>query len=506
SRLHRHRHDVSLYLREPAIRRLFPVSDPFRRLVRRRRMARRAAVDRVPRPPRHERCHGRFSRRRCRLPRPAALAWAALARAAAAGRLDLRQRLHSRSPSGYRCAPRSICRDAARACTRTRGRRNRACRPQPRRGAGVGCCRPAPCARRRFRPSGRDDLRAPHRRNHPEIRAASARAGRARHDRPRRGRALDRLDRISIPRRYHQLLQIRSGIAAAHSRRSARRQAGDPPRANPRYAAARDVCSLPPQRLAAALSLGHGQRQARALRLFSHGVRPGSLSRLDDVAGGTVGFRRGRRHLWRCLAPAHRAGAAVAMTLFAAKVIWVLGVVGWFIIRYPHDRRARHTPKLRRSDRGRELVLMAISGTGLGVLPFIYVVSHAPRFANYPFRPWQAWIGAVLFAVSLWLFYRTHKDLGRNWSVTLEVRDQHTLVTSGVYSRVRHPMYSAFWLWALAQALLLPNWIAGPAGLDGFGTVFFLRVGREGALMIGGFVGDYRRYMERTSRVLPGIY
>ena len=78
------------------------------------------------------------------------------------------------------------------------------------------------------------------------------------------------------------------------------------------------------------------------------------------------------------------------MTLLAAKVIWVLGVVGWFIIRYPHDRCARRTPKLRRADRGREIVLMAISATGLGVLPFIYVLSNAPRFANYPFRPWQA--------------------------------------------------------------------------------------------------------------------
>jgi protein-S-isoprenylcysteine O-methyltransferase Ste14 len=194
------------------------------------------------------------------------------------------------------------------------------------------------------------------------------------------------------------------------------------------------------------------------------------------------------------------------MTLFAAKVIWVLGVVGWFIIRYPHDRRARRTPKLRRSDRGREIVLMAISGTGLGVLPFIYVLDNAPRFANYPFRPWQAWIGAAVFAASLWLFHRTHKDLGRNWSVTLEVRDRHTLVTSGVYSRVRHPMYSAFWLWALAQALLLPNWIAGPAGLIGFGTLFFLRVGREEALMTETFGDEYRRYMARTARILPGIY
>jgi protein-S-isoprenylcysteine O-methyltransferase Ste14 len=194
------------------------------------------------------------------------------------------------------------------------------------------------------------------------------------------------------------------------------------------------------------------------------------------------------------------------MTPLVAKVIWVIGVVGWFIIRYPHDRRSRRTPKRRRSDSARESVLMAISATGLGILPAIYVFGNAPAFANYAFRPWQAWLGAAVFAAALWLFYRTHKDLGRNWSVTLEVREHHTLVTSGVYARVRHPMYSAFWLWAIAQALLLPNWIGGPAGLVGFGALFFLRVGREEALMIETFGEEYRRYMARTARVLPGVY
>ncbi len=184
------------------------------------------------------------------------------------------------------------------------------------------------------------------------------------------------------------------------------------------------------------------------------------------------------------------------MTLIVAKAIWIVGVVGWCIIRYPHGRRARRTPKVRRSDRGREIVLMAISATGLGVLPSIYVIASAPAFANYALRPWQPWLGAAVFAAALWLFHRTHKDLGRNWSVTLEVRDQHTLVTNGVYSRVRHPMYLAFWLWAVAQALLLPN----------FGTLFFLRVGREEALMPESFGDEYRRYMARTSRILPGIY
>jgi len=194
------------------------------------------------------------------------------------------------------------------------------------------------------------------------------------------------------------------------------------------------------------------------------------------------------------------------MSVVWAKLLWCLGVIGWFAIRYPHERRARRAPKKLRGDRARELALLTISATGMLVVPAIYVLTGWPQLAEYQFRPILAWSGGAVFASALWLFYRTHKDLGRNWSITLEIRDQHALVTSGVYRHVRHPMYAAFWLWALAQSLLLPNWVAGPAGLTGFGMLFFFRVGREEELMLETFRDEYRLYMARTSRILPGIY
>ena len=43
------------------------------------------------------------------------------------------------------------------------------------------------------------------------------------------------------------------------------------------------------------------------------------------------------------------------MTPFLAKLAWGLGVIGWFVIRYPHQRRSARTPKARTSDRSREL-------------------------------------------------------------------------------------------------------------------------------------------------------
>jgi protein-S-isoprenylcysteine O-methyltransferase Ste14 len=67
-------------------------------------------------------------------------------------------------------------------------------------------------------------------------------------------------------------------------------------------------------------------------------------------------------------------------------------------------------------------------------------------------------------------------------------------------------MYSSFLLSAIAQALLLPNWIAGLSGLVGIAVLFFYRVDKEEAMMTGTFGEQYRAYMRRTARVVPWLY
>ena len=194
------------------------------------------------------------------------------------------------------------------------------------------------------------------------------------------------------------------------------------------------------------------------------------------------------------------------MTATLAKIIWLAFGVGWSLLRLTPNRRARRTA-VRHSGRDwREFVLLAVSLTGLGIVPCIYVATHILRFADYPFVPVASYLGIAVDIAALWLFYRTHHDLGHNWSVSLDLRERHTLVTTGIYATVRHPMYTGFWLMAVAQALLLPNWIAGPAGLIGFGILFFGRVRREEEMMIAAFGDEYRAYMRRTARVVPWVY
>ena len=111
----------------------------------------------------------------------------------------------------------------------------------------------------------------------------------------------------------------------------------------------------------------------------------------------------------------------------------------------------------------------------------------------------------MILAASLMMFHAVHRQLGRMWSVTLEIRDGHKLKTDGLYRWVRHPMYSSFFLWAIAQALLIPNWVAGFAGLFGVGLLYVLRVGKEEAMLVEAFGDEYRAYMKTTKRIVPGL-
>jgi protein-S-isoprenylcysteine O-methyltransferase Ste14 len=112
----------------------------------------------------------------------------------------------------------------------------------------------------------------------------------------------------------------------------------------------------------------------------------------------------------------------------------------------------------------------------------------------------------MCLVTGLWLFYRSHADLGLGWSISLQIREQHRLVTEGVYRRIRHPMYLAILSFALSNLLIIPNWVAGPSYLVPFVLVLAMRIGPEERMMLEQFRDRYEAYMRDTKRLLPGIW
>lgn len=194
------------------------------------------------------------------------------------------------------------------------------------------------------------------------------------------------------------------------------------------------------------------------------------------------------------------------MTKTIAEYVWVAGIIAWYVIRHPYVRRSKKTAVSTSWLDRREWVLLIAASIGLSVIPLIYVVTDQPSAFERPFVPAVAWIGVGVLIVALWLFRRSHSDLGTNWSASLKLRASHRLVTTGVYSSIRHPMYTSFFLLGLAQLLLLPNWLAGVSGLVGTAVLYGFRVRREEEMMLNLFPDDYAAYAARTKRIIPKLF
>lgn len=193
------------------------------------------------------------------------------------------------------------------------------------------------------------------------------------------------------------------------------------------------------------------------------------------------------------------------MNPWFAKAVILITTIAMVLIRAPHGRRSR-TVKVAKSRKGvLEVALLGVAWIAL-FMPILWIATPWFGFADFPLRPLPLVLGSVVLALSLWLFYRSHADLGTNWSLTLEVRESHRLVTAGAYRHIRHPMYLALLLHGLGQAVVVPNWVAGPSYAVAMVLLFALRLKPEETLMREHFKGEYDVYASRTKRLVPGIW
>ncbi len=193
------------------------------------------------------------------------------------------------------------------------------------------------------------------------------------------------------------------------------------------------------------------------------------------------------------------------MEAWILKVVFMLFWVGTWIIRYPFNREQKKNTITTDQKTTQEKILLSAAFLGMALIPVVYVLTPLFSFANYQLPIGIHILGFSLILPTLWLFYRSHKDLGKNWSPSLEIRQGHHIVDGGVYKYIRHPMYSAIWLWVILQACLLPNWVAGFSGMFGFGLLYFIRVGQEEAMMKKQFGEQYAAYQQKTKRLIPFI-
>ena len=187
------------------------------------------------------------------------------------------------------------------------------------------------------------------------------------------------------------------------------------------------------------------------------------------------------------------------------EIVFWAAMIAEMVIRAPIRRKQRKESKSEKRVTTQEKTLLGLLFLAMFFLPLFYSATTWLDFANYSLPNWAGWLGTVLIILSLLVFWRSHVDLGLNWSPSLEIRTEHKLITSGIFGYIRHPMYASQWIWVIAQPLLLQNWVAGFLNLLVFIVFYALRVRAEDKMMLDTFGNEYLEYMNKTGAVLPKI-
>jgi protein-S-isoprenylcysteine O-methyltransferase Ste14 len=189
--------------------------------------------------------------------------------------------------------------------------------------------------------------------------------------------------------------------------------------------------------------------------------------------------------------------------IFAALILFTaVGISSYF--RRKADQESGE--KISRSVDGSAMMTMIrIGGLALWLSPLVYLINpHWMAWSKIGLPEWARWLGVAIGILCVLGIYWLFSSIGIGITPTSATRKQHTLVTSGPYHWVRHPLYPVGSSLFVAFGMMADNWFIATLGLLTF-ILMAIRTPKEEANLVEKFGDEYRDYMKRTGRFLPKL-
>ncbi len=122
-----------------------------------------------------------------------------------------------------------------------------------------------------------------------------------------------------------------------------------------------------------------------------------------------------------------------------------------------------------------------------------------------PYRPGLAGVGVALFIVANVIRVLAIRELGRFWSLHIEIREHHQFVRTGPYRWVRHPAYLSFVLEHVAVPLVGNAWWSLLVTVGVYLPVLLWRIAREDVALMEKFGEPYRTYRREVGALIPRL-
>lgn len=184
---------------------------------------------------------------------------------------------------------------------------------------------------------------------------------------------------------------------------------------------------------------------------------------------------------------------------------FILGMLVFFATLIMARLRANKNPKVSNAGQANITWLwIAVQGVGIGLAGMgrVDILAGPPTAAMVV----RALIVLALMLAAVWLFDASSRTMGRNWSLVARTRSDHSLVQTGPFALVRHPIYVALFLFMCAMAVAYGHTRNLIVAVPVFALGTWLRIRHEERLLREMFGVEYDAYAARVRRFVPGIF
>jgi protein-S-isoprenylcysteine O-methyltransferase Ste14 len=189
--------------------------------------------------------------------------------------------------------------------------------------------------------------------------------------------------------------------------------------------------------------------------------------------------------------------------MLAALILFIsMGISSYYRRKADKDTGEKISRKV---DGSVLMTLIRVGGLVLWLSPLVYLLNPAwMAWSKIGLPEWVRWLGVGIGVLCVMGIYWLFSSIGSGITPTSATRKQHTLVTSGPYRWVRHPLYTVGSSMFIAFGMMADNWFIAALGILTF-ILMASRTPKEEANLIEKFGDEYREYMKRTGRYFPRL-